>query len=265
MCEHIHFESGFGLEEADGQMWRRNVFRRFALGKIKNLVVPSRTLVGIAREAWQIPERKLLHIPNGVDIERYTGEAGKREGNGLGELVQYQTIIGTVAPLRPEKNVGRLLRAFAHARAGGTNCALVIAGTGSDLDRLQALANQLEISSCTYFLGHIEDVPTILRAIDIFALSSNTEQMPNSLLQAMAAGRPVAAVDVGDVRSIVSPENRQFVVPCDDRTLAEALIVLMSDASLRGRLGRDNQEHVRTHYSLDGMIAAYAALFAGGK
>ena len=263
MCEHIHFESGFGLEEADGQLWRRNVLRRFALGKVKNVVVPSRTLVRIAREAWQISERKLLHIPNGVDIERYTGEAGKREGTGLGQLVQYQTIIGTVAPLRPEKNVGRLLHAFAHARADGPNCALVIAGTGSDLDRLRALASQLNIASHTYFLGHIEDVPTILRAIDIFALSSNTEQMPNSLLQAMAAARPIAAVDVGDVRSIVSTENRRFVVPCNERALAEALTVLISDANLRRMLGQGNQMHVRAHYSLNGMIAAYATLLSG--
>ena len=259
MSDHIHFESGFGADEANGQLRRRNIVRRFALGKVQKLVVPSRTLVRIAREAWHIPDRKLLHIPNGVDVARYAGEAGTREANVFADLGRYKTIIGTVAPLRPEKNVGRLLQAFAGIPAR-TDCALIVAGNGSELTRLRALADALHISDQTYFLGHVENVPSVLRAIDVFALSSNTEQMPNSLLQAMAAARPVAAVDVGDVCSIVSPQNRPFVVPCDDRALATALTALVCDANLRKALGQANQEHVRTHHSLEGMIAAYAAL-----
>jgi len=121
----------------------------------------------------------------------------------------------------------------------------------------------LSVSDQTYFLGHVENVPSVLRAIDVFALSSNTEQMPNSLLQAMAAARPIAAVDVGDVCSIVSPENRPFVVPCDDRALTKALAVLVCDANLREALGRANQKHVRIHHSLEGMIAAYTVLLGG--
>ena len=96
----------------------------------------------------------------------------------------------------------------------------------------------------------------------MFALSSDTEQMPNSLLQAMAAGRAVAAVDVGDVKRILSPENRAFVVPKDDEGgFANALGSLLAEADARIHLGQRNQAHVQRHYSEERMFRAYAAVF----
>jgi glycosyltransferase involved in cell wall biosynthesis len=258
--DHIHFESGFGSEEADGQLWRRNLFRRLALASVQKLVVPSRTLMTIASDRWRIPASKLLHIPNGVDISRYGGEAGKREDGSLPGTGHYDTIIGTATPLRPEKNVGRLLRAFA-ALPPRPDCALLIAGDGAQLAQLRSQALQMKIDDRVHFLGHVEDISAFMRSIDIFALSSDTEQMPNSLLQAMAAGRPVAAVDVGDVRHILAPENRPLVVPRDDEgAFAATLAILLADPRRREGLGRLNQLRVKAHYSFDGMVAAYEAL-----
>lgn len=260
VCDHIHFESGFGSEEGSGQLWRRNIFRRFALARVQKLVVPSRTLMDIAAGSWGIPPSRLLHIPNGVDVLRFSGEPGRRDDLLPVVATRHDTIVGTAAPLRPEKNVGRLLRAFA-ALPAQPDCGLVIAGDGVEMASLRALAVELGIAERTYFLGHVDNVPTMLRGIDIFALSSDTEQMPNSLLQAMSAGRPVAAVDVGDVRGIVAPENQPLVVPRDDQgALVAALTALAGDAPRRETLGRLNQQRIRAHYSLDGMIAAYGAL-----
>lgn len=263
-CDHIHFESGFGVEEGDGQLWRRNALRRFVLGRAKQVVVPSATLMKIAAEAWHVPADRLRQIPNGVDWRRFSGEPGARQDGlfeGAGEDV---TVVGTVAPLRPEKNVGRLLRAFA-ALPPSPPALLAIAGDGVQKAELQALAQDLGIARQTRFLGHIDDVPALLRGIDIFALSSDTEQMPNSLLQAMAAGRPVAAVDVGDVAAIVAPQNRPLVVPRDGAgALTAALQNLLGDVARRRELGRLNQERIKARYSMDGMIAAYADLFAAG-
>jgi glycosyltransferase involved in cell wall biosynthesis len=216
--------------------------------------------MAIAADRWRIPRSKLLHIPNGVDVSRYSGQAGKREDGLLAGTGRYETIIGTAAPLRPEKNIGRLLRAFA-ALETRPDCALVIAGDGVQLTQLRSLAIELNVGDRAYFLGHVEDVPAFMRSIDIFALSSDTEQMPNSLLQAMAAGRPVAAVDVGDVRHIVAPENRPLVVPRNDEgAFALSLAALISASRRRENLGRLNQQRVKAHYSFDGMVAAYGAL-----
>ena len=263
-CDHIHFESGFGVEEGNGQIWRRNVFRRLALGRTKKVVVPSATLMKIADEAWHVPAGKLQQIPNGVDFQRYGGVPGRREASPAYAVAEDVTVIGTAAPLRPEKNVGRLLRAFA-ALPSREKAALVIAGDGVELPLLRNLAGELGIAEATHFLGHVEDVPALLRSLDIFALSSDTEQMPNSLLQAMAAGRPVAAVDVGDVAVMVAPENRSLVVPRDGAGgLTAALAELAADPARRARLGRLNQDRIKAHYSMDGMIAAYAQLLGVG-
>jgi glycosyltransferase involved in cell wall biosynthesis len=260
-CQHVHFESGFGAEDARGPLWRRNFFRRLAIGGARNLVVPSQTLMRIAAEAWRVPASKLRYIPNGVDTRRYHGKSGIRENGMLLGVELDQVVVGIVAPLRPEKNVGRLLRAFA-ALPEYLSCVLVIAGDGAEMAELRELAAKLNIAARSHFLGHVEDVPLFLRQIDIFALSSDTEQMPNSLLQAMAAARPIAAVDVGDVRAIVGKENREFIVARDDEmALTGALEKLAVDPVLREMLGRTNQERIKAQYELDSMVAAYGALF----
>lgn len=261
-CEHVHFESGFGIEEKEGQLWRRNLLRRIALSSARKVVVPSATLMQIARTAWSVPTHKLSQIPNGVDTQRYRGEAGRRDPLPGLPGGPEDTVIGTVAPLRPEKNVGRLLRAFAQLQPQ-LRCTLVVAGEGVERQRLQLLAAELGIAARTAFLGHVEDVPAVLRGFDIFALSSDTEQMPNSLLQAMAAARPIAAVDVGDVACMVAPENQPLVVRRDDVTaLAGALAILASDASRRRTLGRLNRKRAKAKYSLKAMVGAYGALLA---
>jgi glycosyltransferase involved in cell wall biosynthesis len=263
-CPQVHFESGFGVEEGSGQLGRRNFVRRIALGGVRKVVVPSATLMKIATVAWAVPPDKLQQIPNGVDLERYSGEPGHREMDFAFSADPKVTVIGTVAPLRPEKNVGRLLRAFA-GMPERMRCRLVVAGDGVEMEKLHRLASELQIDSQTDFLGHVEEVPSVLRNLDVFALSSDTEQMPNSLLQAMAAGRPVAAVDVGDVARIVAPENRDLVVPRDEEgALTRALSQLVEDAARRGQLGRLNQLRARADYSLGGMVAAYSALLGAG-
>lgn len=259
-CNHIHFESGFGVEETEGQLWRRNFLRRVSLAGARKVVVPSATLMQIAQTAWSIPSHKLIQIPNGVDHRKYRGEAGHRDPLPGLHSDPGAIVIGTVAPLRPEKNVGRLLRAFAQLQTQPV-CTLVVAGEGVERQRLQQLAADLGIAARTAFLGHAEDVPAVLRGLDIFALSSDTEQMPNSLLQAMAAARPVAAVDVGDVAYMVAPENRPLVVRRDDvEALAGALAALAGDAARRRTLGRLNRQRAKTKYNLETMVGAYGAL-----
>ena len=156
----------------------------------------------------------------------------------------------------------RLLVAFSKLRRDDLQ--LVIAGEGCERQGLEDLSRHLKIDKNISFLGHRDDVPEVLRSLDVYTLTSDTEQMPNSLLQAMAAGRPVAAVNVGDVASILPPAGRDFVCEKDDDTgLVRNLHRLVNDAELREDLGRANQSHVRAVYGLDRMVEAYGALFEG--
>jgi glycosyltransferase involved in cell wall biosynthesis len=255
---HIHLEAGFGQAEADCQIPRRVMFRRWALARCALVVVPSRLLEDLARRVWRLPVDRVRYVPNGVDTARFLAPAaGAAPGLARrpGEL-----IVGTVAPLRPEKNIGRLLRVFATLDASIT-ARLVVAGEGMERPWLERLAGELGIVDRVLFTGQV-DPETVLGAFDLFALSSDTEQMPNSLLEAMAASRAVVAVDVGDVKSIVCADNLDFIVPRDNgAAFAEAMTQLLRDPEKRRALGAKNRERVATAFSQERMFAAYSEIF----
>ena len=121
-------------------------------------------------------------------------------------------VIGTVAALREEKNISRLMHAFAMLPAGR----LVIVGDGPQRPALEALAASLGVAERVCFAGHHLDTAAFYAQFDIFALSSDTEQMPLSVIEAMASGLPVVSTDVGDVRLMVASENIPFVTGLDD-------------------------------------------------
>ena len=113
------------------------------------------------------------------------------------------------------------------------------------------------------FTGHVSP-ESVLGRLDIFALSSDTEQMPVALLEAMAARLPVAAVNVGDVKAMVSQENQHFVVARDDDTAFVAAIErLLREPAIRERLGNLNRERVVAEFSQQRMFDRYTDLFLG--
>jgi L-malate glycosyltransferase len=261
ISRHIHIEAGFSQREADLQILRRVLFRRWALARCALVVVPSRVLEDLARRVWRLPVERVRYVPNGVDITRFSSPARDVMPGFVrrpGELV-----IGTVAPLRPEKNVGRLLRVF--ATLDSTVIArLVVAGEGIERRALERLAAELGIADRVIFTGQVAP-EAILGTFDIFALSSDTEQMPNALLEAMAASRAVAAVNVGDVKSMVCEDNRAFIVARDDGpAFAAAISQLLHDPEKRRTLGCKNRERVVTTFSQEQMFAAYSEILAAG-
>jgi len=254
LVRHIHCEDGFGPEEQARQIPRRVWTRRLALRRA-TVVVPSRTLERIATEVWRLPRARLRYVPNGIDLARF---APRREsGAGL--------TVGTVAALRAEKNLARLLRAFALVpEALGAH--LVVVGDGPERPALEALAAELGIAGRMRFAGHVADPAPLYGTFDVFALSSDTEQMPISVLEAMAAGLPVAATDVGDVRAMLAEENARFVVPKqDEAALADAMRALLADAALRRAVGEANRARAVREFDERVMVATYGRLFAGSE
>jgi glycosyltransferase involved in cell wall biosynthesis len=257
---HLHMEDGFNADEAGGQLARRVWTRRLALRR-STVMLPSRTLMTVARETWRLPERRLVHIPNGIDCDRFDRAADPEFAARLG-LTEGDPIIGTVAALRPEKNLRRLLDAFAVV-LGHRPARLAIIGDGAERPGLEEHARRLGLGGRVVFTGACATPERLLPSLAVFALSSDTEQMPLSLLEAMAAGRAVAATDVGDVAAMVAPDNRRHVVSRSAESLAAALLALLADPAHAATLGAANAHRAREAFDQERMFRAYGELFDG--
>lgn len=257
----LHCEHGFGRDEAERRLRRRDLFRRFALGGAVDLVVPSQSLEAVARQAWRIPSARLHLIANGIDAAALRDRAGRaaprvtRPPGGI--------LIGAAAPLRPEKDLAVLLRAFALAACGDPGWRLAIVGDGAERATLAALAGELGVAARVHFVGALADPAPTLAAFDIYALSSRTEQMPYGVLEAMALGLPVVGTDVGDIAVMLAPENRSLLAPAGDvAALAAALRRAAADRGLRARLGAANAARSVAAFDAGAMCASYRALWS---
>jgi len=256
IVRHLHTEDGFGPEERDGQLPRRVWTRRIFLRRA-TVVLPSRTLWRIATGQWRLNASRIRYIPNGIDLARFAGGT-------VAEFPGEGPVIGCVAALRAEKNFPRLIRAFGLAVAE-LPARLVIVGDGPERPGLERLVAALGLSERVLFTGHVPEPAPLYRAFDIFALTSDTEQMPMTVLEAMAAALPVAATDVGDIKEMLATENRATIVPRDDRALADAFRALLRQPELRRSIGAANRARAERDYDQEIMFRAYAALFDGGE
>ncbi len=245
---HVHSEDGFGPEERSAQIPRRVLTRRLVLRR-SAVILPSQTLAHLARTQWRLPTRVLHVIANGIDLARFSGAAAMPMPQGEGP------VIGTIAALRPEKNIGRLLRAFAAVRAARP-ARLVIVGDGPERAGLEILAATLGITQDTHFAGHSTVSERWLAGFDVFALSSDTEQMPLSLLEAMATGLPAVCTDVGDVRAMLAAANAPFVTGLDDAAFAAGLAAMLS--ADRAAIGAANAARAQAAYGEARMFAEWA-------
>lgn len=258
---HVHVEDGFGPEERNKQLQRRVWLRRLAL-RNRPTILPSQTLLGIASSTWRLNPAFLHYIPNGIDLQRFSTQ------DQLFEWPPEKTIdgpiIGTVAALRPEKNIGRLIRAF-HVVAAQTPARLLIVGDGSQRTELIRLAESLGLSSHIHFAGHVSKPDILIKSMDIFAMSSDTEQMPISLLEAMAAGCPVVSTDVGDIAQMLPTSEQVFVTPCDDNALGQALLHLVRSPELRKTLGHACRMRAMEKFDQSQMFAKWSSMLETGR
>jgi glycosyltransferase involved in cell wall biosynthesis len=256
----VHHEDGFNEDEADGLKPSRNFYRRIALGRCSALVVPSRTLERIALETWYQPRSKVRLIPNGIDTARM---ARKQKRDALPRVIKQkgELWVGTLAGLRKVKNLPALVRAF---RALPEPWQLVIVGEGPERAAILAEAEACGLEHRVHLPGFVADPAKAVGLFDLFALSSVSEQFPISVVEAMAAGLPVAAPRVGDIASMVATENGPFLVaPGDEEGLAVSLAALAEDADLRLRIGEANRAKARADYDQNRMIERYDALYRG--
>jgi len=200
-------------------------------------------------------------IPNGSDI-RACFRSGAREawrcahGFAPGDL-----LIASVARLEPQKNPLGLIDAFARGLAGEPGSHLILAGEGSLLEPARGAAARAGVAHRVHFTGLCQEVPELLSACDLFALASDWEGSPVAVIEAMAAGLPVAATAVGGVPELVEDGVTGVLVPAGDpAALGGALAALARDPARRRAFGEAAAARAG-RFDAAAMIAAYAALF----
>ena len=255
----VHHEDGFNQDEADGLKPQRNVYRRIALSAAHALAVPSMTLEQIALEQWKQPAARVHRIGNGIDTAAYA----KPVAGAIPGLVRKpgETVIGTVAGLRAVKDLPMLVRAV-----GGVarRVRLVIVGDGPERERIAGVAAAMGMGDALVMPGFLPAPHRYMGLFDIFACSSLSEQFPIAIVEAMAAGLPVATTRVGDVADMLAPENVPWIIRAHNEVfLRDVLNGLVADPQLRRHIGAANQRRAAAEYDEATMIARYRALYEG--
>ena len=205
-----------------------------------------------------------LHVVHtGIDMEPYV----QADGQALRDLLvgDERHLVGTVAFLRPEKALGDFVRLAARARIAGERCRFVIAGHGPERPKLERLIAAQDLLDTVSLLGHVEDVPPLLRALDVFVLVSRADALPRALLQAAAAGVPAVATRVGGAPEIVEDGTTGYLVPAGNiEAMWEKVSMLLHAPALRASLGGAARRRVAEHFSLpahiDKMLQVYESL-----
>ncbi len=230
----------------------------------------------------RLSPRNVVTIYNGVDTALY-GQTRSAEARAAlrrtAGVPQDAVVIGTVARLEPVKDQATLIRAFTQVAAASPKARLVLVGDGSQRAALTAQAAAAGLADRIVFLGRRADVADLLPLFDVFVLSSTSEGLPLTILEAMAAGLPVASTAVGAIpEAIVDPAwvaagkglpapapeapTGRLVPPADPAALAAALTALVADPELAKSLGEAGQRRARAHFDLKVMTRRYEDLWA---
>lgn len=217
---------------------------------------------GLGRFPWRRPRCEI--IPNGVDVGPPEGpEDRSRAREALG-LAPDDQAIGIVAALRPEKDHETLFRAVARLAPAHPKLTAVLLGSGAREAELRAAAEHLGIAERVRFAGYRPDVRALLPALDVACLTSVQETFPMSVLEAMAAARPVVMTAPASIPDLVVDGVTGYTVPVgDDAALAEGFARLLGDADLRGQMGARGRARAQEEFALERTVARYEDVFAG--
>lgn len=229
---------------------------RLATGVIANAEVIKTQLV----ERDHVPSQKVTVIHNGLDLDRFnfSGNLSSCEPAQRRKLV-----VAVVANLRPEKGhlvflaaIQRFSKAFPHAQ-----CRIV--GDGSMRGEIEKRVKELGLSEAVQMVGAVTNVPSLLQDIDIAVLPSlKNEGLPNALMEAMAAAKPVVATDTGGTAELVVDGLTGYIVPAGDSTLlADRLELLCRDSEIRRKMGVAGRKRIIEQFSADHMARQFEALY----
>lgn len=226
------------------------------------IVTVSNAVGDYIREWQKIQVEKTVTIYNGIDLEKFGLQNDRSQISQELHLAVNGTIVTFIGRLDIQKGCEYLLRAAAESLQEEKNIQFLIVGEGRLKEELLSLTSKLGIDKETIFTGFREDIQNILTHTDIFVMPSLWEGFGLSLVEAMAAGKPVIATNVGPLPELINHEETGFIVPArNHRALSVAILTLVKNKELREKMGKKAQDRVREKFDSLRMAQNYDKLY----
>ncbi|HHL72461.1 MAG TPA: glycosyltransferase [Bacteroidetes bacterium] len=254
----IHVEHG--TIKADS--FKHKLVQRFVWNRSEHILSISHIHRQSLARAIGFDVEKIGVVENGVDLEKFKLESNGRDFKSLVGLPPETPVFGSVGRIVHVKNYPLLLRAAKKVFQQMPEARLLMIGAGPMYTDLRQLAKELDIEDNVIFMRWRKNVLDYLRAMDIFVLSSFSEGMSISILEAMASSLPVIATDVGGNPELVLDGETGLLVPSDnDEEMAAAILTLLRDPEKRKRFAAAGRKRVEENYTLQLMIRRYEQLY----
>jgi len=247
--------------------WKRAPFlllERGSYAAADAVIAVSQGLVEFLEKAESLPRHKTVVIGNGVEAGIASEAPASDDARRVLGVEPRRPVLGTVGRLAEQKGQIDLLRAMPAILAELPEACLLIAGDGPLRETLEEESRRLGLLKAVRFLGHRSDIPTVLRALDLFVLPSLWEGLPQSLLEAMALSLPVVATRcVGVEETIADSETGYLVAPRDPAAIAAASLRVLRDPALARRLGETGRRVVLDRHAQHRVAARVDRLYRG--
>ncbi len=245
--------------------WMRRLMNRYFLRRVARVVAVCDAVRQdiLSAHPWLEPQ-KVIAIPNGLVYDRFPANRSKDAARATIPIARKEGFwFGAVTRLQRGKNVHTLLEAFRTVAAAFDDARLVVAGTGPEKDRLDAMAQSAGQGDRVAFVGFRNDIPEVLRAVDCFVHTSLREGLPLALLEAMASGLPIVASDRGGIVEVFGQTAMGSMVDPEDPAAIAAAMTAMIDAGDddRAAMGERARQRALCDFGADRMVASLEELY----
>jgi len=206
--------------------------------------------------------RRVTAIQNAIDCAFYFAPEQRTPCRSEFGLTPESRLIGYAGRIDRVKRLNLLLEGFSQVLAHHPQSRLVLIGEGDQRPELEALAAQFDISHAVIWTGFRQDMPRLLAAMDVYVQPSVNEGLSVSVLEAMAAGKPVIATDVGGAQEVLTHQRTGILIPPESSSaIAAAIIDLLDQPEKRAALAQAAREHVVQEFGVQRMVEGYRGVY----
>jgi glycosyltransferase involved in cell wall biosynthesis len=240
--------------------------RKKVIGRIHRwatgVIVNSAAVYELVQREFRVPAGQIHMVHNGVAFERFVSSRTNRR-RLFPELDHHAKLVVTIANMHTAiKGHYELIEAARRVKSTFSDAKFIFVGDGAERSALESSAEASGVQDSIVFLGQRTDIPELLACCDIFVLPSRAEGLPNSLLEAMAAGLPVVATAVGGVPEVIEDGVSGLLIPPRDPvSLADAILRILEDPAFAAGLALAGRERARMHFDFDRVVAALESVY----